>query len=111
MALNKVYEDKQFIILGGVDCDYILMNKRKQFKDGHTHLHNYKTAEWLMKVYKHRSIPRNVGSAYLLESLVRISDDPTYSAKVKSLLELRKAKSKPYYINVQKGEHKKRRKS
>lgn len=106
MALDKVYEDKQFIILGGCGEDCILMNKRKKFKDGHTHLHNYKTARWLADLYRHRRIPMDLHSDYLLESLVRISDDPTYTEKIKSLRETRKRKPKPYYINVQKGKHK-----
>lgn len=106
MALNKVYEDAQFIILGGCGEDYILINKRKKFKQGHTHLHNYKTAHWLTRLYKHKSIPRNLHSTYLLESLIRISDDDVYTTKIKELLEVRKQKKKPYYINVQKGSKK-----
>lgn len=107
MPLNKVYEDKQFIILGGCGDEYILMNKRKKFKDGHTHIRNYKTAKWLAELYRHKRIPRDLHSTYLLESLIRISDDPEYTEKIKSLIETRKRKSKPYYINVQKGKRKK----
>lgn len=106
MSLVKVYEDKQFIIFGGCNDEYILMNKRKRFKDGHTHLHNFKTAKWLADLYRHRRLPRNLHSSYLLESLMRISSDPVYTDKVKSLMEVRKRKSKSYYINVQKGKHK-----
>lgn len=106
MSLVKAYEDSQFIIFSCGD-DYVLMNKRKKFKDGHTHIHNFSTAKWLVDLYRHRRIPRKLKNNYLLTSLTRISDDPVYTEKIKSLMEIRKRKAKPYYINVQKGKQKK----
>lgn len=57
--MNKIYEKGQFIILEG-DSQYILMNKHKGFDVGHTHLKNYKTALWLIKLAEHRSIPHHI---------------------------------------------------
>lgn len=109
----KVYENKQFIILGGTGNDksaYILYNKHKDFKDGHTHLNNYNTAMWLMKLFSSRKLPHDLGSLYLLQSLKRISDDDNYTRKVQELIDSKSNKSRKYYINVQKGVKQKRRK-
>lgn len=102
----KVFEDRNFIILSGSckrSSSYILFNKNKLFKEGHTHLNNYKTAIWLSKLCTSKKLPLNLSSDYLLESLMRISDDESYTNKISELRELRKKKSHNYYINVQKG--------
>lgn len=106
MALVRVYADKKFLIWSTDDNEYILVNKFKPFKNGHTHLRNFKTAKWLIELYNQKRIPRDLHGDYLLKSLVRISDDPIYTKKVESLIEIKKNKSKPYYINVQKGTYK-----
>lgn len=107
----KVYENKDFIILGegGKQKDsFVLYNKHKVFKDGHTHIRNYGTAKWVMELYQQRKIPYKLKSLYLLQSLVRISADEEYSSKVQNLIEVRQNKSPKHYINVQKGVVKKK---
>ena len=104
--MNKVFENKHFIILGENSKSrpaYILYNKNKEFSAGHTHLNNYNTAVWIMKLYLSRKLPHDLKSLYLLQSLVRISDDDIYTKKVEQLIEAKKKKSNNYYINVQKG--------
>lgn len=113
MSMVKVYENKDFIILGSArkgDDAYVLYNKRKEFAHGHTHIRNYGTAKWIMEQYLRRKIPYQLKSEYLLQSLIRISDDEGYTSKIQTLLEVRQSKSPKHYINVQKGVNKKHRK-
>lgn len=109
----KIYENKQFIILGDdgkrSKPAYVLYNKHKEFENGHTHLNNYRTALWIMKLYMQRKLPHDLKSAYLLQSLVRISNDKKYTEKVQQLINAKMGKSHNYYINVQKGVNKKRK--
>ena len=95
--MNKVYERKQFIILDGIS-HYIVINKNKQFKVGHTHVTNYKTALWLIKLSEHKSIPHDI-SLYLLESLIRINSDEEYLRKLKELQTAKLSKTKQNFYN------------
>ena len=106
MSMPKVYENEEFMILGNDNkrkSAYILYNKRKEFSVGHTHLNNYRTAMWLMKLYLNRKVPLDLKSVYLLQSLIRISDDEEYTKRIQNIISIRKRKSHNYYINVQKG--------
>ena len=110
--MSKVYENKDFIILGGSDkrsSAYILYNKNKEFSVGHTHLNNYNTALWIMKLYTKKRIPLDLKSVYLLQSLMRISNDEKYSSKIQKLIDTRASKPNNHYINVQKGVKSKQR--
>lgn len=95
--MNKIYERGKFIILEGVD-HYVVINKTKEFQNGHTHITNYNTALWLIKLSEHKSMPHNI-SLYLLESLIRINSDKEYVRKLKELQEAKQNKSHDYYYN------------
>ena len=97
IQVNKIYERGKFIILEGTD-HYIVINKTKEFKEGHTHITNYNTAVWLIKLSEHKSIPHNI-SLYLLESLIRINSDTEYIRKLKELQASKLSKTKSYYYN------------
>jgi len=78
--LWKIFENKDFIILQkGTRSSYILYNKHKSFNEGHTHISNYGVVRWLMKLYSKRIVPQKMKSMYLIESLIRISDDEQYT--------------------------------
>jgi len=81
--MNKIYERGRFYILDGGN-HFILVNKTKHFKDGHTHLTNYNTAVWLIKLSEHHSIPHRI-SPYLLESLIRVNSDEMYLKQLRAL--------------------------
>ena len=84
--MKKIYEDKNFIILKKYNREaYILHNKKKPFKTGHTHINNYNTVRWLIKLYTKRIVPYNLKSKYLLDSLIRISNDTKYTEQLKTL--------------------------
>ena len=95
--MHKVYDYKEFIIFDGSD-HYVLVNKSKKFQDGHTHLKNYKTALWLVKLSTHHLVPNDI-PLYLLESLIRINSDEEYLYKLRCLQEAKLSKSKVYYYN------------
>lgn len=78
--MRKIFENKDFIILQkGTRSSYILYNKHKSFNEGHTHISNYGVVRWLMKLYSKRIVPQKMKSMYLIESLIRISDDEQYT--------------------------------
>lgn len=95
--MNKIYEHGRFIILEGTD-QYIVVNKTKEFKEGHTHISNYNTALWLIKLSEHMSMPHSI-SLYLLESLIRINTDEVYIRKLKELQFAKQSKRKDYFYN------------
>ena len=116
MPMSKVYEDKDFLIFYNLDkytknrdSAYVLYNKHKNFENGHTHIYNYSTTLWIMRLYTNRKLPLHLRSEYLLNSLIRISNDEYYTQKVKTLLETRKHKGKQRYFNSQKGSANKRK--
>ena len=87
--MQKVFENKEFIILKGHtghNYSYILYNKKKDFSKGHTHISDYNTTRWILRLYQQRKIPYKLKSTYLLNSLLRISDDATYSKQICDLL-------------------------
>ena len=90
--MYKIYEHGKFIILEETD-HYIVVNKTKKFKNGHTHINNYKTALWLIKLSEHKSVPYNI-PLYFLESLIRISSDEKYLDKLKRLQKSKLSKAK-----------------
>lgn len=106
--MNKIYERGDFIILEGSD-HYILYNKCKEFEDGHTHLDNYNTATWLIRLVEHRSIPHHI-SSYLLESLIRVSENTEYIRHLKELQEAKRNKTKQNFYNKGNFQYKKHRK-
>ena len=80
---KKVYENSEFIVIQA-EGSFIVVNKFKPFKQGHTHITGFDTAMWLTRLSRKHVIPKKI-SGYLLEGLIRISRDETY---VKQLLDI-----------------------
>lgn len=95
--MNKIYERGKYIILEGID-HYVVINKQKEFKNGHTHITNYNTALWLIKLSEHKSLPHHI-SLYLLESLIRINENEEYLRKLKELQQSKQNRRKLNYYN------------
>lgn len=57
---------------------YVIYNTKKKFNVGHTHVKNYKTAEYLAKLIVSNQLPKNCHSTYLLESLIRLETNPDH---------------------------------
>ncbi|MDD3185348.1 MAG: hypothetical protein PHD70_02020 [Anaerostipes sp.] len=96
---NVIYEKKEFCIIQMNHHEFIVLNRNKEFKCGHTHINNYNTAKHILNLAVHESIPHHL-SLYLLTSLVRISANKNYQDKIEALLHEKKSRSKQNYRNV-----------
>ena len=83
-----VYRNKNYYIYSNMHNGYILYNKNKKFKDGHTHINNFNTAKYIAHLSLYKLKPKkNHLSNYLFESLIRVSDDSTYIQMIKKIQE------------------------
>lgn len=72
-----IFRKKNFIILELKKNRYIVLNKKKKFKDGHTHTNNYNYAKSLIDLCVRRKLPRKPQKR-IMESLKRLSNDEKY---------------------------------
>ena len=91
---NCIFQRGEFVILK-VGNEYIVVNRNKVFKDGHTHIKSFETAEYVVNMARYRRIPRHL-SPYLLTSLVRISKDEGYIGKIRELIETKRERKQKY---------------
>lgn len=85
--MQVVYSKKYFKIYRVDNTnDYIIHNTKKDFKSGHTHIRNYGTAKYILNLAFHKSIPKKHINNYLLNSIIRISLDESYIAKIRELV-------------------------
>ena len=94
--MNNIYTKDEFVI-ASMDNEFIVINKKKRFKYGHTHIRNFKTAKYLIDMVIHKRIPYHLPT-YLLVSLKRLSDDEVYAHKIDLLLENKKNR-RCVYVN------------
>lgn len=91
---NQIYTKKNFVIID-MDEGYIVINKDKEFKQGHTHITNYNTAKYLIDMVLYSRIPYHL-PIYLLISLQRLSTDKDYKDKIEKLIINKRNKEKKY---------------
>ena len=98
---QKVYEKEHYIILkvkSGKKIGYIAYNTRKEWEEGHTHLESFNMAKTIIdNVIKHKK-PKTK-NLYLLQSHIRLTDDPSYVKFINQLVDAKKNKSKTSYRN------------
>lgn len=94
MTINQIYTKEEFVIVK-MDTEYIVINKNKKFKNGHTHIRNFKTAKYLIDMIIFRRIPNHL-PIYLLVSLKRLSDDEIYTHKINGLIESKNNRRNTY---------------
>ena len=80
-----VFSKKHFRIIKEGD-GFIVYNMNKPFKHGHTHIGNYNTAKYILNLAYYSSIPQKRTSNYLLESIIRISNDTDYIKHIQELM-------------------------
>ena len=94
LDLNKrnnsqtIYRKKNFIILKTKNS-FIVYNKKKKFKEGHTHTNNYNYAKSLIDLCIRKKLPRRPQKR-IMESLKRLTNDYKYLEKLKEFEEKRK---------------------
>ena len=98
---QKVYEKQNYIILkvkSGKKIGYIAYNTRKEWEEGHTHLESFNMAKTIIdNVIKHKK-PKTK-NLYLLQSHIRLTDDPSYVRFINELIDAKKNKRKYSYHN------------
>ena len=98
---QKVYEKQNYIILkvkSGKKIGYIAYNTRKEWEEGHTHLESFDMAKTIIdNVIKHKK-PKTK-NLYLLQSHIRLTDDPSYVKFINELVDAKKSKRKSGYRN------------
>ena len=76
--MHKVLEENEYIILGCNNTKgYIVYNRKKDWKNGHTHIRELKQAKDLIFCAERYILPRRANK-YFLVSLSRITDNPDY---------------------------------
>lgn len=98
---QKVYEKQNYIVLkvkSGKKIGYIAYNTRKEWEEGHTHLESFNMAKTIIdNVIKHKK-PKTK-NLYLLQSHIRLTDDPSYVKFINELVDAKKNKRKTSYRN------------
>lgn len=74
----RVDKMKYYDIYSNQKGGFIVYNRRKEFSEGHTHINNFKTARYIAYLSLYKKKPKGKLSPYLIESIVRISDDKKY---------------------------------
>ena len=80
----RIYKQRYFNLYTNFNKGYIIHNTHKPFENGHTHLNNYDTAKYIIKLAYHHSVPNHL-SIYLIDSLIRISNDEYYIRQLNNL--------------------------
>lgn len=91
---TQVYTKKNFAIID-MDEGYIVINKDKEFKQGHTHITNFNTAKYLIDMVLYSRMPYHL-PIYLLISLQRLSTDENYRDKIGELIKNKRDKENKY---------------
>ena len=81
-----IYRRGNYIIIKTKKKSYIVINKKKSFKQGHTHTKDFKYSKSLIDLAIRKKLPRKANKK-VITSLIRISDDKNY---IKNLEEYRK---------------------
>ena len=76
----------------------MIINKRKHFEEGHTHIGTMEQGEWLAKMALYKIVPRR-SSLRDLESLIRITDDDKYRRKIERIYDNRQKAGKVGYAH------------
>lgn len=76
--MKNICTKKHFQIFYRKEKDeYIVYNMRKKWEEGHTHIHTYKQAKYLIECELQKKVPKKVNK-YFLVSLQRITKDTKY---------------------------------
>lgn len=79
-ALNTIYKKKNFKIYDA-GREFIIHNTNLDFHNHHTHINNFHTCKFIIDLCIHKTVPNHL-SNYLLESIIRLSNDNLYKRKI-----------------------------
>lgn len=95
---HKVYEKEGYIILK-MKKGFIAYNTKKEFSEGHTHLHTFNMAKTIIDNCIRKKKPK-ADSLYLLNSHIRLSNDVKYKIFIEEIIKAKKGNKKLKYRNV-----------
>ncbi len=72
--MNQIYKKQEYTVIP-VQKNYIIINRNKVFKYGHTHVQKIGIARLLIELAIKKELPKN---SYFAESLIRITEDKEY---------------------------------
>ena len=88
-VINDKLTDKIYSDISDADVKVIgdriiqVYNTNKDFSIGHTHINNFSTAKYIAYLALYKRLPKkNHLSIYLIDSVIRISDDLSYINKM-----------------------------
>lgn len=90
--MNNVYTKRSFHIYR-IENDFIVYNTNKTFKQGHTHLKSFNSAQYVIDLVLYKDIPHDL-DIYRLRSLVRLAEDEEYIVKVQELIDTKVERKK-----------------
>jgi hypothetical protein len=101
--MNQIFKKDEFIVVPfykGKRQEFMVVNTKKDFKNGHTHLKSFKMAKYLIYLVRDKKINGGL-RPYFLTSLTRLSEDEEYIGKVNEVIIEKKRKGKKLgYRNV-----------
>lgn len=103
-AMNVIYKKKNFKIYDAGN-GFIVHNSNLDFGDHYTHINNFDTCKYIIDLSIHKSIPKHL-SDYLLESLIRLSNDKKYINKIKLCMTSKKKNTNNYKQRYNNEKHK-----
>lgn len=80
-----IYRRRNYIIIKNHKKSYIVINRKKSFKNGHTHTRDFKYSKSLIDLSVRKKLPRKSNKKIII-SLLRIADDEKY---IKALQEIK----------------------
>ena len=86
--MKKVFTKKHMVVLEATNngaTNYIVINTKKQFEEGHTHIRTYEQALYLVDCILKNKIPKKCNK-YFLESLIRLATNKKYIEQVQARL-------------------------
>lgn len=97
--MKIAFKKKYMIVYERPEHDeFVVYNMRKPWEHGHTHIHTYKQASYLVDLELQKKIPKRVNK-YMIISLMRITKDDKYQRALELKLgEIQNAK--PGYRNT-----------
>lgn len=82
--MKLIYKNRYMNIYSNMHNGFIVHNTKKDFEKGHTHINNFNTAKYVTYMALYKRLPKSGHlSNYLIESVIRISDDNEYINKMK----------------------------
>ena len=84
--MKKVFAKKYMVVFQREEHDeFVVYNTHKEWEQGHTHIHSYKQAMYLVDCILNNKIPKKVNK-YFLVSLQRLATSKKYKEQIQRRL-------------------------